>query len=88
MVVDESDESEEGGKETWISPRYCRINVPGFRSFAAKSPCCPFAGWEGVSIEVILTSGEGPKGVSDGMHMASLGCARRDKRCSGVRLEE
>jgi hypothetical protein len=37
---------------------------------------------------VILTSGEGPKGVSDGMHMASLGCARRDKRCSGVRLEE
>lgn len=87
MAVD-SDESGVGGREMWISPRYCRMNVPGFRSLAAKSPCCPFAGWEGVSIGVILTSGQGPRGVSDGMDMASFGRARRDERCSGVRLLE
>lgn len=88
MVVGESDESEVGGREMWISPRYCRMKVPGFRSFAAKSPCCPFAGCEGVAIEAILTSGEGPMGVLDGMDMASFGRARRDERCSGVRLGE
>jgi hypothetical protein len=41
-----------------------------------------------VAIGVILASGEGPRGVSDGMDMVSFGRARRDKRCSGVRFRE
>jgi len=71
-----------------ISPRYCRINVPGFRSFAAKSPDCPLAGWEGVVIGVILTRGQGPFGVLAGMERVSFGRFRRDEMWSGVRLEE
>ena len=88
MAVDNSDELDAGDSEMWISPKYCSMKVPALRSFAAKSPFCPFAGWEGVVIGVILTRGDGPLGLLGGMDMASLGRDRRDERCSGVKLGE
>lgn len=57
--------------EAWISPMYCRMNVPGFRSLVAKSPLCPFAGWEEVVMGVILTTGLGPLGVFGGRSLVS-----------------
>ena len=86
--MDESGKSEVGDSEMWISPKYCSMKVPALSSFAAKSPFCPFAGWERVVIGVILTSGDGPLGMLGGIEMASLGRDRRDERCAGVRLGE
>jgi len=62
-----------GGGEVWITPRYWRINVPGLRSFVAKSPLWPHAGWDGVVIGVIFTSGQSPKGVVAGISGDSFG---------------
>lgn len=39
------------------------MNVPGFRSEAAKRPHCPLAGWNGLEMGVILTIEEGPFAV-------------------------
>ena len=64
------------------------MKVPGFKSFAAKSPDWPFAGWERVTIGVILTREQGPFGVLAGIEMTSFGRVRRDDRWSGVRLGE
>jgi len=64
------------------------MKEPGFRSFAAKSPDCSFAGWEGVVIGVILTREQGPLGWLAGVEMASFGRVRRDNRWSGVRFGE
>ena len=76
-----------GKGEAWISPMYWRMNVPGFRSLVAKSPDCPFAGWEGVLMGVIFTSEEGPVGMFSGM-VESLGFVRIDDLASGGRVGE
>ena len=75
-------------EEAWISPRYCKMNVPGFRSLAAKSPDCPLAGWVGVAIGVIFTTEEGPVGMFAGMEMASPGFVRSDNLASGESVGE
>ena len=74
--------------EAWISPRYWRMNVPGLRSLAAKSPRWPAAGWEGEVIGVILTSWQGPLGVLDGMLRESLSGVLRDVRWVWVSVRE
>jgi len=70
--------------EGWISPKYCKINVPGLRSLAAKSPHWPAAGWDGVVIGVILTSRQGPLGVLDEMLKESSLVVLREVSCAGV----
>lgn len=62
---------ESGGIGACISPIYCRISIPGFRSLLAYNPHWPLAGWEGSLIGVILTRGEGPLVCEGGMGRAS-----------------
>lgn len=54
-------------EEACSSPRYWRMNVPGLRSLAAKSPLWPDAGWEGEVMGVILTGVHGPLDVFGGI---------------------
>lgn len=68
-----------------ISPRYCKIKVPGLRSFEAKSPDCPLAGWAGEVMGVILPRLQGPLGVLAGFSGMSRGRVRRAVRWAGVR---
>jgi hypothetical protein len=74
--------------EAWISPRYCKINAPGLRSLAAKSPHWPAAGCDGEDIGVILASWQGPLGVLDGMLKESLVPVLREVRFAGVSVRE
>ena len=64
------------------------MNVPGFRSFVAKRPDCPQAGWEGEVMGVILTRGEGPLGVFGGIVRDSGERVRRVLRWVGVSVGE
>lgn len=58
------------------------MKVPGLRSLAANKPACPFAGWEGVDMGVIFTSGHGPFGLFGGGGLASSEGVRRAERWS------
>ena len=71
-------------------PRYWRMNWPGLRSLAAKSPFWPHAGWEGVVMGAILTRGLEPLGVEGGMgrRRRSLGGDLRDVRWCDERVLE
>jgi len=64
------------------------MKVPGFRSFVAKRPDCPQAGWEGDMMGVILTRAEGPLGVFCGMVRESGERVRRVVRLVGVSVGE
>lgn len=75
-------------EEVWISPRYCKMNVPGFRSLVAKSPDWPYAGWVGVVMGVIFTIEEGPVGMFAGVEMASVGFVCSDDLASGDSVGE
>lgn len=86
--MDDSEPEVVGGVEAWISPMYCRINVPGFRSLVAKSPDCPSAGWVGAVMGVIFTSEEEPVGMVAGMEIASLDFARSEILASGGSVGE
>jgi hypothetical protein len=74
--------------EEWISPRYCKMKVPGFNAFVAKRPDWPHAGWDAEEIEMILTREQGPLGVFDGRSWASLGRVRSDERWEVVSVWE
>ena len=49
------------------------MNVPGLRSFAAKSPLWPTAGCEDETMVVILTKEQGPLVLFGGICNASFG---------------
>lgn len=64
------------------------MNEPGGRSFAAKSPLWPFAGWAGLVMGMIFTCGHGPSAVVAGMFTASIGRVRRALSWDGVKAFE
>lgn len=67
------------------------MKEPGFKSLAAKSPNCPFAGCEGSVMGDILTRVHVPRGVLGGTCLvlsASLGRVRRMLRCVLLRVGE